>query len=213
MDSRDLDNQYRRQARWFVGERNRLLRRVDIASKGRVLDLGAGTGTTLADLKWRCGGIAVGLDSDVKSLRLAEGLRVAGTGETLPFHAGSFDLVFTQMFFLWVRDLRQVIAEIDRVLLPGGHLIAAAEPDYGGLIEYPSSSSGLKAYGESLRTEGADVQVARKLGQALRTAGFEVNAGVHPCDPLSRVDNSDGANADQGFLFLPYFHFLCRKPE
>ncbi len=216
--SSDLDRQYRRQAAWFAGERNRLMRKIDIASKKRVLDLGTGTGVVLPDLAWRCGGVAVGLDFDVASLRLAQGVRVAGRAEFLPFPARSFDLVFTQMFFLWVKDLRLVLSEIARVMEPGGYLAAAAEPDYGGVIEYPEHAAPLKSYGESLQSEGADTQVGRKLGVALHAAGFEVTAGVHPCDPLSPAAceaASDGhpAKSASAFAFLPYFHFLCRKPR
>ncbi|MFA6241105.1 MAG: methyltransferase domain-containing protein [Candidatus Hydrogenedentales bacterium] len=216
--SSDLDRQYRRQAAWFAGERNRLLRKVDIASKKRVLDLGTGTGVVLPDLAWRCGGVAVGVDCDVEALRLAQGVRVAGRAESLPFPDHSFDLVFTQMFFLWVKDLRLALSEIARVIEPGGHLVAAAEPDYGGVIECPERTAGLKAYGDLLRSEGADTQVGSKLGAALHAAGFEATAGVHPCDPLSSTASETGGDegpvkSKSDFAFLPYFHYLCRMPR
>ena len=218
MDVHALDRQYRMQAAWFAGERNRLLRKVDISSKRHVLDLGSGTGAVLGDLAWRCGGIAVGFDCSPNSLQLARGLRICGQAETLPFSDAAFDLVFTQMFFLWVADPRAVISEISRVLIPGGHLIAAAEPDYGGVIEHPPRADGMRAYGRSLQTEGADTEVARKLWAVLLAAGFEVSAGVHPCDPVSDAGETGNSmhkdvRGERGFAFLPYFSYVCRKPR
>ena len=63
MDPETLRTIYRRQYRWFAGQRNRLLRKADIAAARNVLDLGCGTGEVLRDLAGRVRGMAVGLGS------------------------------------------------------------------------------------------------------------------------------------------------------
>lgn len=195
----DLREFYARQARWFAGERSRLLRKADIARARRVLDLGAGTGAVHPELARRAGGLAIAVDKDLPVLRLAPGVRCAADAAKLPFLRASFDIVFAQMFFLWVKPLDVVLREIRRVLRDGGQLVAAAEPDYGGLIEHPDDGK-LRHYAEGLAAEGADIRVGRKLGAALEAAGFHVSAGVHPLNPDAPT---------QPFRFVPYFHFLA----
>jgi SAM-dependent methyltransferase len=215
LSPQELQKVYRRQAKWFAGERSRLLRKVEIAGKSRVLDLGCGCGETLTELGRRAAGPVIGVDHDIQILRLSSGTRTCARAEALPFADGCFDLVFTQMFFMWARP-EIVLPEIGRVLAPGGQLIACAEPDYGGALDHPPGSAGLAALAEQLRTEGADVEIARKLGSEMQRAGFEVSCGLHPARPLD-VGKGDSdllapeladARADLEFLFMPYFWFL-----
>jgi len=214
----ELQRIYRRQASWFAAERNRLLRRADVARCARVLDLGCGSCETLDGLDRRAGGRAVGVDLDLEILRLGAGSRVAADARSLPFAADSFGLVFTQMFFMWVRP-DEVLTEITRVLARGGSLIACAEPDYGGLVEHPPGE-GLGRLAAALRAEGADVEVGRKLGGAVRRAGLRVECGVHPARPLEagRSDSAfaapelTGEHGEPEFRFVPHFWFLAVKP-
>ncbi|NLW50535.1 MAG: methyltransferase domain-containing protein [Candidatus Brocadiaceae bacterium] len=226
-----LDAQYRRQAEWFYGVRSNLLRRVGIAAKKNVLELGCGTGAVTPELIRRCGGQVVALDVRAGPMALDPG-RFAGaqtviaSGEALPFADAAFDLVFTQMLFLWTPDPAAVVREVRRVLQPGCELIAAAEPDYGGRIEYPGSGLGVRM-SEALHALGADPDVARKMPDILRREGFGVEAGVHPSlFPADRLPGEweherrflvslGGEPPADGepptFLFMPYFWFLARK--
>ena len=182
-----------------------MLRTIGIASKTKVLDLGTGTGQILPELSRRAQGPVVGVDSDIEVLRLAPGMRVAALGLSLPFADATFDLVFAQMFFMWASSLEDVLLEIRRVPVPGGHVLAAAEPDYGGAIESAADHDSIHVYAESLKQEGADIEIGRKLGPAMERAGFRVHCGVHPCDPLEAHDQA-------AFLYIPYFHFLANLP-
>jgi SAM-dependent methyltransferase len=229
-----LDAQYRRQAVWFYGVRANLLRRVAIEGKQRVLDLGCGTGAVIEELARRCKGQVVGLDIEALPLnlhpeRFASAQRVFASGGALPFPNASFDLVFSQMLFLWVPDPAALVREVARVLQPGCELVAAAEPDFGGRIEYPEASRLGPRMSASLRALGADPEIARKLPEVFSHAGFHVDMGVHPSlfqpDELSAAweeerkflasveDRAVEKCPAATFLFMPYFWFLARKQQ
>src|SRR6185369_442425 len=101
----------------------------------RVLDLATGTG----DLAFACaaqGAHVVGLDITQRMIELArDKARAAappaaaprflvGDMLALPFAAASFDLVTTGYGLRNVPDLAGAIAEIQRVLKPGGQLVS-----------------------------------------------------------------------------------------
>jgi len=217
-----LRERYRLQADWFRAERTRLLRKADILNCRRVLDLGTGTGELLGELRRRTRGAVIGLDRNRQALRLAAGPVVQAEAATLPFAGGVFDLVFAQMFFLWAVPLEPVLAEVRRVLARDGRFLIAAEPDYGGCIEYPARSGAFADFTDALRAEGADLQVGRKLGVALAKQGFEVEAGTHPARPLAaeacaadRIPGPGCSSIVRGvgvrFRYIPYFWFLARR--
>jgi demethylmenaquinone methyltransferase/2-methoxy-6-polyprenyl-1,4-benzoquinol methylase len=100
--------------------RDRAWRRSAIAHlpPGRVLDLGAGTGAASREFGERQ---VVALDPSAPMLALnPEDRRVAGYGERLPFTDASFDAVFSAFVFRNVESVPATLAEIDRVLRPGG---------------------------------------------------------------------------------------------
>jgi demethylmenaquinone methyltransferase/2-methoxy-6-polyprenyl-1,4-benzoquinol methylase len=85
---------------------------------GRVLDLGAGTGAANREFGVRR---VVALDPVAPMLALnPQRRRVAGYGEHLPFAAGSFDGVFSAFVFRNLDSIPATLAEIHRVLRPGG---------------------------------------------------------------------------------------------
>ena len=85
---------------------------------GRVLDLGAGTGAANRDFGAR---LVVALDPSAPMLTLnPEGRRVAGYGERMPFADASFDGVFSAFVFRNLDSVPATLAEIHRVLRPGG---------------------------------------------------------------------------------------------
>jgi len=91
-------------------------------ARGRVLDLGSGTGRNLPLLPH--GARAVGLDPSLDALkrarRRAPGVPlVAGRAEALPFRDATFDTVLSGLVFCSVGDPRRGLEEVKRVL--GGH--------------------------------------------------------------------------------------------
>ena len=107
--------------------RSRLLAR----ASGRVLEIGAGTGSNLAHYPEGVEELVVTepespmlrrLERKVSAARPAT--RVVQTeGESLPFDDGSFDTVVSTLVLCTVRDPAATLAEIRRVLAPGGRFL------------------------------------------------------------------------------------------
>lgn len=107
-----------------------------------VLDVGCGTGTLAILIKKGWPDVhVVGLDGDPKALAIARrklaraGAKVqldAGLASSLPYSDGSFDRVFCSLVLhhLAPEDKRHSLAEILRVLVPGGsfHLLDFGRP-------------------------------------------------------------------------------------
>lgn len=104
------------------------LARECLAGARRVLDVGAGEGQ-VARLAAQCGAsLVVGADPTAAQLAVA---RSRGGGpcfaravaEALPFADGSFDAAVACLVFEHVPDHRPAIAEVARVLAPGGRFV------------------------------------------------------------------------------------------
>jgi ubiquinone/menaquinone biosynthesis C-methylase UbiE len=96
-----------------------------------VLDIGCGTGELLARLEeWQPAHLA-GLDISANMIAAAReklGPQVdlhVGDAESLPWPDGSFDLVTCTNSFHHYPDPTRALAEIKRVLIPGGWLVLA----------------------------------------------------------------------------------------
>lgn len=103
-------------------------RRVVSGAKGRVLEIGIGSGLNLA-LYPDAVRQVIGVDPSTKLLGLAaeasrshapETQLIEGTAEDLPLEDWSVDCAITTWTLCSVSDPRQALAEIRRVLRPGG---------------------------------------------------------------------------------------------
>ena len=100
-------------------ERRWRARGIGMLEPGTSLDLGCGTGAT--DFGGRA---VVGLDPVIEMLALSPVRdRVVGVGESLPFRDGSFDGVFSGFVFRNLTSVADTLAEVGRVLAPGGSLV------------------------------------------------------------------------------------------
>lgn len=93
--------------------------------RGRVLDVGAGTGTISRGYTEQ-GCACVALDRSAEMLAAADGPfeKVVGTAEALPFPDGTFDAVVAGQCWHWFDGITAA-REAHRVLKPGGTLIIA----------------------------------------------------------------------------------------
>jgi SAM-dependent methyltransferase len=104
---------------------------------------------------------------------------VRGDAHALPFPAGSFDVVVCHYLLLWLVDPARGVREMARVVRPTGRVLACAEPDYGGRVDHPAEMVALgRLQVESLRQQGADPELGRRLGELFAAAGLQAAVGV-----------------------------------
>lgn len=175
----------RRTSDELASVRARLLRAADIARRRMVIDLGAGHGVVVDELRRRCDGEVVAVDRRASPPGFV-GRWERADARALPFAARSVDLVFAQHLFLWIDDFAAVLRELGRVLDRGG-VLAAIEPDFGGMIEQPAAIAIAPVWRAALARAGARVDAGSALASALGHAGWSVQvqlaAAPNPPDP------------------------------
>jgi SAM-dependent methyltransferase len=104
----------------------------DVAGR-RILDAGCGSGPLFAALRDR-GAIVTGFDKSAGMLALARrrlgddaDLQVADLDRPLPFPDDSFDDVIASLVLHYLEDWGPALAELRRVLKPGGRLIVSVD--------------------------------------------------------------------------------------
>ncbi len=112
----------------------------DVAGQ-RILDVGCGSGPISAALRDR-GATVAGFDSSAKMVELARkrlgpdaDLRIANLGQPLPYPDGAFDVVIAALVLHYLRDWTAPLAELRRILKPGGRLIVAVDHPFAVAIQ------------------------------------------------------------------------------
>ncbi|MFJ8162150.1 methyltransferase domain-containing protein [Streptomyces sp. NPDC096136] len=191
----------------------------DVAGR-RILDAGCGAGPLSAALRDR-GALVTGLDASSGMLDLARRrlgddvpLYLADLGDRLPFEDGAFDDVVASLVLHYLEDWDPVLAEVRRVLRPGGRLIVsvdhpiaaytihAARPDYFATTSYDfawtfgGQTVPMRFWRRSLRA----------MTQAFTAAGFRLAViGEPQPDPAARdlfPEEFQALSAAPCFLFL-----------
>lgn len=108
----------------------------EIPAGGRVLDVGTGTGVAAEAALEVAGpdGVVVGVDRAVQMLAVGKRTRpdlaiVAGVAVDLPFRGGTFDAVVANFVISHFKRYETALADIIRVLKPGGRLAVSAWSD------------------------------------------------------------------------------------
>jgi SAM-dependent methyltransferase len=176
---------YIEQADWTFASRSRLLELAGLAPGCYILEVGSGTGAICSSIASSFNYHTFGLDLDPEATRFACSIDpithyLVGDGYHLPFPSCVFDAVFCHFLLLWLDKPLDMLEEMFRLLRPGGCLIAFAEPDYGGRLDYPPELARLgKMQIDALAEAGADPLIGRRLRALFIEAGSsEVFSGV-----------------------------------
>ena len=178
-------HRYQQQAGWTAVLRSHLFDQIGLGKGGSTLEVGCGTGAVTADLARRYPVSSFGIDWNHDFLRLAADqdplTRYAcADAHVLPFADTVFDAVLAHMFFLWIAEPENVLAEILRTLRPGGWVLALAEPDYGGRNRFPLKTGEIsRPPARAPPRQGAFPRRGREMASFFMKAGLtRVECGV-----------------------------------
>jgi SAM-dependent methyltransferase len=171
----------------------------DVAGR-RILDAGCGSGPLFAALRDR-GAVVAGFDKSAGMLELARrrlgeaaDLRVADLGGPLPFADGSFDDVVASLVLHYLEDWAAPLAEMRRVLKPGGRLFVSVEHPFaiafmnreaGRTADYFATSNRVEEYNFSGQTAVLSLwdRPLHAMTGAFTAAGFRI-ATISEPDPV-----------------------------
>lgn len=180
-----LHERYAVQALWTEELRFRLLSRIHLPPQPRVLEVGSGTGCVSSWASNQINSRVLGIDIHRPALHFAQSHDslsgyAQANGSALPFPSDAFDLVFCHFLLLWTPDPTQILNEMKRCTRAQGWLIAFAEPDYGGRIDFPLEFGLLgELQKQALEQSGAHVDRGRQLKGLLAETGLQqVQAGL-----------------------------------
>jgi ubiquinone/menaquinone biosynthesis C-methylase UbiE len=189
----------------------------------RILDAGCGSGPLFEALRDR-GAIVTGFDKSTGMLELARrrlgdgaDLQVADLGSPLPFPDGAFDDVIACLVLHYLEDWTEPLAELRRVLKPGGRLIVAVDHPFATVLTNLEAGRKLNYFGVCKRTEEWTVgdQTAlmsfwhrplHAMAEAFTAAGFRISVISEPePDRAARELFPDDIAAKARFLCFLFF--------
>lgn len=158
--------------------RSRLLEQLDYLEQSpqRIVDLGCGPGVAARQLKQRWPKAEVmAIDLALPMLQQARAEqrlfrrfeRVCADVRQLPLADASCDLLFSNLCFQWVEDLPALLAELRRVLRPGGMLLFSSFAE-GTLHELRAAF----AEADPAQPHVSGFAKVQQIGDAVLAAGF-----------------------------------------
>ncbi|MFC0542147.1 class I SAM-dependent methyltransferase [Kutzneria chonburiensis] len=199
----------------------------DVAGR-RILDAGCGAGPLFAAL--RDGGAVVsGIDASAGMLAQARkrlgddaDLRVADLAEPLPFPDNTFDDVTASLVLHYLEDWGPTLAELRRVLRPGGRLLVSVEHPFAIFLWQREAGAKPDYFATRERIEewtmgGHTVPLRfwdrplHAMTDAFTSAGFHIRRVVEP-DPVPEARDRfpDEFRNIAGRSFLAFLFFVLQ---
>lgn len=194
----------------------------DVAGR-RILDAGCGSGPLSAALRDR-GAIMTGFDSSAGMLEQARrrlgddaDLQVAALGSPLPFPDDTFDDVTASLVLHYLEDWGPALAELRRVLKPGGRLIVSVDHPFAITLMHREAGRKADYFATSNWTEewtmgGQTVPMSfwqrplHAMTGAFTAAGFRIAVISEPAPaPAARELFPDQLAAKPRFLCFLFF--------
>ncbi len=183
----------------IVAQRASVLSMLALEPGEHVLDVGVGPGLLAAEVAAEvgAGGRVCGIDVSDSMLALAASRRAGpddatlelarGSAEEIPYDDGSFDVVVTTQVLEYVPDVPRALAEIHRVLKPGGRALIL-DTDWDSLVWHAPDEELMARVLVAWEEHLADPHLPRTLGRSLARAGFDV--GPPTVVPLLNAGNA-----------------------
>jgi ubiquinone/menaquinone biosynthesis C-methylase UbiE len=191
----------------------------------RVLDAGCGSGPLSAALREK-GATVVGFDASTAMIQLARerlgpepDLRVADLGQPLPFEDNAFDDVVASLVLHYLKDWTSPLAELRRVLKPGGRLILSVNHPFVYKINYPDAAYfAVTQYSEEFSFAGQNAALTywhrplTAITTAFTEAGFRISVlSEPPYDPDTPRELLSAELGDRTTFLC--FMFFVLEPE
>lgn len=174
-------------------ERPAMVRLAGDVQGRRILDAGCGSGRLAAELAAR-GALMSGFDGSPAMLQLARQrladsvpLTVADLGEPLPYGDGAFDDVVASLVLHYLGDWSGPLAELRRVLRPGGRLIVSVNHPLVRVFTHPDEDYfATHQYSEEFEFAGETTVLTmwhrplHAMFDAFAAAGFAVDVVSEP---------------------------------
>jgi len=170
-----------------VQQRRATLRALVLRPGERVLDVGSGPGLLAAEMAQAVGpaGHVTGIDISDSMLTLGQrrcaDLDGAGRASfvkadatALPFSDATFDVAVSTQVYEYVADLTTALAELHRVLRPGGRALIL-DTDWDSIVWHATDPDRMRQVLAAWTQRFADPHLPRTLASQLRAAGFQVS--------------------------------------